>query len=153
MIAALLSWLFPKNKIPDKIPPAMQLVVEELKKSKSKEECLKKAFAVITSKYGGHKLKTYILIWRIFTADLEKIWRWNGFLHCIHFIYLMRVLLIKSGHFKDKDIKRKWTLVCYFSPHSYLDINLGNRTIHADPWGRAYGIKLGDYTHGFHLHS
>ncbi|MBT4541212.1 hypothetical protein HOC35_06900 [Candidatus Woesearchaeota archaeon] len=64
--------------------------------------------------------------------------------------YLLRLLLVKSKHFKEKDIVHKYSLVYYTSPHQYLNVKISkNKTINVDIWGAANGIKFGDYANGF----
>lgn len=147
----MLSNLFSKAKIPLKLPKDMQLLVSKLKKSKNKEDCLKKAYSFLSKKYTGSRLKTYIRFFALFSSDIGKMWGKSGYLQCNKINYLLRILLVKSGFFKDEDIKLKWTLVWYLSPHQYLNIRLDkNKSVNVDIWGKAYGIRFGDYAHGFH---
>ncbi len=105
----------------------------------------------MTTKYRGYRLKTYLNFFQIFIFDITKLWNRTGFIHCHNANYLMRILLVKSGFFKNSDIQNKWTLVWYFSPHQYLQIKLNNgSTINIDIWGSAYGVKFGNYAHGIH---
>ena len=116
--------LFSKLKIPEKLPKDMQRVVEQLKKSKNKEDCLKKAYYIITRKYRGYHVKTYTHFFKVFITDVNKLWDKRGFLHCTHMNYLMRILLVKSGFFKDDEVTPKLTLVWYKSIHQYLSIKI-----------------------------
>ena len=138
------------KKIPDKLPSVMLKTIEELKGSKDKRDCLNKAYNILITKYKGYKLRTYLLIHELFTMDLEKIWKRQGFLHCTSMNYVLKVLLIKSGFFNEEDIRDKWTLVWYISPHQYMQVRIGNEWINVDIWNSSYGIGLGDYAHGFH---
>lgn len=139
------------STIPDNLPTDMFNLINQLKKSKSKRDCLKKTYSALTSKYRGYAFKTYFRFFDIFTSDTNKLWAKSGFLHCSKLNFLMRILLVKSGHFQNEDIKTKWTLVWYLSPHQYLQIRLNdNEYINIDMWGKAYGIPFGDYAHGFH---
>lgn len=142
--------LFAKGKIPDSLPKDMQVVINKLKKSKNKEDCLKKAYDILSKKYRGYRVKTYTRFFDLFQSDLNKIWAKKDFLHCTTMNYLMRILLVKSGFFKDKDTKIKFSLVWYISPHQYLNVRLNKKSVNIDLWGKAYGIKFGDYAHGFH---
>ena len=124
-------------------------VIESLKKTKSKEECLKKAYDILSEKYRGHRLVTYLKIHYLLLKDLNKIWGKSGFLPCTTLNYLLKNLLIKSGWFSESDIKIKWALIWFFSPHQYLSVRISKeKSINVDLWGRAYGIKFGDYAHG-----
>jgi len=138
-------------KIPDKLPKEMEALIKELKKSKTKKACIKKAYSSLLKKYRGYRFYTYIRFFDLFVLDINKIWAKKGFVHCAVLNYLMRILLIKSGLFDEDDIKLKWTLVWYISLHQYLKIRVGqNEFINIDLWGKAYGISFGDYAHGFH---
>jgi hypothetical protein len=138
------------RKIPERLHLGLENWVKELKSSKNKSECLNKAYGLITSRYRGERINTYLKFWHVF-YNLKKIWKKQGFLHCTNMNYLLRILLIKSGFFKDSDIKTRWSIVWYISPHQYLQIKISNKKhINIDMWGRAYGIKFGDFAHGFH---
>jgi len=126
---------FRKAEIPENIPKTMQDVVYELKKSKNNEEYLRKAYDILTKKYRGYHIRTYLRIFDLFISDVDKLWAKSGFLHCNHMNYLLRILLVKSGFFND--IRLKWTLVWYISPHQYLKINLGKKEIDIDIRGNA----------------
>ncbi|MDD5331759.1 MAG: hypothetical protein PHE43_02975 [Candidatus Nanoarchaeia archaeon] len=141
-----------KKQLPDKIPFGMELWVEELNNSKSQEECLYKAYDMVTSKWRGGKYKTYSRFNWLFVSDLDKIWNQDSqYMHCMTFNYILRILLTKSGCFEDKNLKQKISMVCLISPHQYLDVTLksGSHT-YLDSWARAYGIEYGDYTSGFY---
>ena len=150
LISVYFMVIFPmKQNIPKKLPVDMEFIIEDLRKSKNKRECLTKAYLILTSKYPGSRVKTYVLFHKAFNNDVNKLWR-ESFLHCTSTNYLLRILLIKSGLFKDEDIIPKWTLVYYLSPHQYLNIKLDKKHVNVDLWGKSYGIKFGDYARGFH---
>jgi len=143
--------LFTKAKIPNELPKEMEILIKKLKKSTTKKDCIKKAYLFLSKKYRGYRIYTYLKFSDLFISDINKIWTKKGFLHCNTLNYLMRILLIKSELFDEKDIKLKWTLVWYISPHQYLNIKTSkNEFINIDLWGRSYGISFGDYAHGFH---
>lgn len=143
---------FCKEKIPDKLPEDLEEIINvELKTSKTKEECARKAYVILTEKYGGDRIKTYSRIFELFACDVAKLWSRSGFLHCSHLNYLLRITLVKSGFFKDEDIQLKWTQIWYISPHQYLRVKLDDeKYVNIDVWAHVYGIKFGDYAHGFH---
>ncbi len=142
---------FSKRKIPNRLPSSMQTEVDRIAKCKSKEAALKCAYDLLTKKYRGYRVKTYVLLPDAFIDDIGKIWQKSGFLHCTNLNWLLKILLVKSGHFKISDIKEKRTLVWYISPHQYLDVSVSkNKVVHVDVWSKAYGIPFGDYAHGFH---
>jgi hypothetical protein len=104
----------------------------------------------LISKYRGYRGKTWIKIFDIFENDINVLWSKNGFLHCTSINYVMRILLVKSGFFTEDDLRLKWTHVGYISPHQYLQVKVDEKLINVDIWAYAYGIKFGDYAHGFH---
>jgi hypothetical protein len=142
---------FYKSSLPKEIPDEIQKVVEELRKTRNREECLKKAYAVLTDKYQGRRFRTLLLPHYLLITELRKLWNKSGFIYCNQMNYLLRLLLIKSGWFKDKDVELKWTLIWYISLHQYCRVRLSNKKyVNVDIWGKAQGFPLGDYAHGFH---
>ncbi|MCK5319762.1 hypothetical protein KAJ61_00045 [Candidatus Parcubacteria bacterium] len=142
--------LFKKTSIPEQLPCEMQGIIVELKKSSDKEDCLGRAYEILSKKYRGYRVKTYTKFFDIFSKDTAKIWQKNVFLHCTNINYIMRILLIKSGYFNEDEIKIKWAFVWCISPHQYLQVKINNHWINIDIWGNTFGIKFGDYAHGFH---
>ncbi|MCG2701474.1 hypothetical protein L6267_04875, partial [Candidatus Parcubacteria bacterium] len=117
--------LLSKTPIPNKLPEQMRETINELKTSLGKEDCLRRAYEILTAKYRGQRIKTYTKLFNVFSKDIDKMWSQTGFLHCTSMNYLMRTLLIKSGFFNDSDIALKWTMVWYISPHQYIQVNMG----------------------------
>ena len=137
------------HKIPKTIPEEMQAVVRRLKKTKSKEACLRMASEVLVRKYRGCLLYTYLNFLDLF-AEVPKLWEKTGCLHCTNFGYLLRILLVKSGWFRQEDITDKWTLIWYISPHHYVEVKLGrNKKKDIDLWSKVYGVRYGKHAHGF----
>ncbi len=137
--------------MPEEISLEIKAIIETLKKSQSREGCLKQAYDILNKKYRGERIKTLLLFWRLFLKNIEKLWRQNGFLHCTKINNLLEFLLTQSGWFNQNDIQRKWTLIWYISPHQYLKIKITeNKFINIDIWAKPFGIPFGDYAHGFH---
>ena len=147
----MLPNFFSKMNIPEKLPKGMEAAIQKLKKSKNKQDCLNKAYKILTSKYRGCKLYTFLCFYNLFITDLNKLWSRKGCMHCTTLGYLLRILLVRSGWFRDEDIMLKWTLLYYITPHQYLRINLGKKVIDVDVWAAAYGIELGDHAQGLHF--
>ena len=143
--------LFSKKPIPTELPNDMQKVVAMLKRSKSRKDCIRKAYDVLAGKYKGRRLNTYLLFHQLFMYDLEKLWKKSGFLHCTNMNYIMRILLIRSGFFKDEDIRFRYSLIWYISIHQYLEVKLGKgSSMYVDVWGADNCVELGDHARGFH---
>jgi hypothetical protein len=141
----IIPGLFSKLPIPEQLPAEMEHVVAQLKRTKSRRECLECAFGVITKKYFGRKVWTYTRLHRVFTKDVTKLWARSGFLHCHHQNYLLRILLVKSGKFEDADVEQQFVLYRHVSPHQYLRVNVGEKGreawVDADPWAY-HGVNL-----------
>jgi hypothetical protein len=143
--------LLTKSPLPNNPPKVLIPVIKKLKESRSKEECLKAAYKILTSKYHGHRYLTYLRLFDLFEDDIEVIWSKSGFLHCTILDYLLRLFLVKSGFYKDSEIKHHWTMIWYISPHQFTEVKLSKKkSIFVDIWGKNNGIKYGDYAHGFH---
>ena len=123
--------------------------VKKLKKTKSKEECLMQAYQIVSEKYRGYRFRTYTRFWELFAYNVSKLWKKSGFMHCTNINRVLKELLIRSGHFDNSQVKKKWTLVYYISPHQYLQVDFNGKKINVDVWGKYYGVKFGEYTHGF----
>lgn len=137
------------NKIPGTIPVDMDSVVEKLKQLGSQEECLRIAYSVLNKKYHGSRVKTYLLLWRVLDADLEKLWGRKGYLHCTNINYVLQVLLVKSGLFMASDIRFRWTLIWYISLHQYIQVKVKGSWVNVDIWASRFGVEFGGYAHGF----
>ncbi len=131
------------HKIPRKLPVEIEQAITVLKKTKSKEACLKKAYSILNTKFTG-KLFFFITHFpSFFLINLDTIWNRKKVLNCNVMNYLLRLLLIKSGKFKEKDLKNKWTMIKYISPHQYLQVNLGKKKVFIDLWGSSYNTPFG----------
>ena len=144
--------LFSKKPLPKKIPPHLEKIIKQLKKSKTKEQCLKKAYDILTKNYKGFKFNLFKRLSDLFVQDIANLSKRKGEHFCQHLDYIMRIVLVKSGFFKDEDIEQKITLFWYFSLHQYLRIKINkNKYINIDIWSKRYGIRFGDYAHGFNV--
>ncbi len=138
-------------KVPVAIPAEMESAVAALRDSRGKMECLVRAYQLLTKKYRGYRLRTYTRILDALCSDLREIWRGSGFLHYTTLNYLLKILLVKSGHFRDEDIKFRWTFVWLISPHQYAKVRFAKgQWVAVDLFGRAFGIPFGNYAHGIH---
>jgi hypothetical protein len=144
-------YLLGKSKLPVEMRGEITQTVAMLQKLKTKEEVLKAAYSIITSRYNGQHIATLTRLTDLFSSGIQDLWNRSGFLHCTNQNYLLHYLLVKSNKFKETDIKAKWTLYWGFSPHQYLSIKLNDQKfINVDAWSAVYGVKFGDYSHWFH---
>jgi hypothetical protein len=144
-------YLFGKSKLPNSLSKEVDVAIRQIKLANTKEEAIQKAYKIITTKYRGRRMTTLVKIRSIFSEGTQDLWNRSGFMHCTNQNYLLAVLLVKSGFFKEEDIKLKWTMLWGISPHQYLRVMTNkNEYIDIDAWSAVYGIALGDHAHGFH---
>ncbi len=140
--------LFRKKKIPKKLPLIMELEIKKLKKTKSKLACLKHAFNFVKNNVQpGNKL-FFRNLRRSFVNDIFKLWDYikkDGFLYCTQQNYLIRILLIKSGKFKEKDIALITYIRKKFFIHQYMQIKINNKWIDVDVWFAHFGTPFGKH--------
>ena len=116
-----------------------------------KYEALQRAYDLITKRFHGTHVRTYIELWKLWPQNAASLWQKTGFMHCTNQNYLLGTLLTLSGHFKPADIKTQWTTLYLIFPHQYMRIHLEpEKIVNVDPWAHAFHIPLGDHAHGFH---
>jgi len=141
---------FVKTKSDDNLPEEARSIVEALKNSQSKGECLYKAYNFLSKKYQGTIKNNIINFFDLFLNENE-VWH-KKLLSCNTLNYLLKKILVGSKIFKLEEIESKWTFLWYFSPHQYLKIKMDDlKTTKIDLWAASRGIEFGDYAHGFHL--
>ena len=140
---------FKKLKVPKRLPKNVSLMIYRLKKkSKNRYDYLKNVYNCLTKKYQGKRgtlLKNPHLL---FETNLRSIWAKKGFLPCHTFNYLMRLFLVRSKMFKEKEIKIGHTFF-NFNLHQYMEVKVKNKWLKVDPWARGIGIKFGNYARLF----
>ena len=138
-------------RVPVAIPAEMELAIASLRDSRDKMECLVRAYQLLSQKYRGYRIRTYVYILSALRSDLREIWQRSGFLHCMTLNYLLKILLVKSGYFRDADVRFCWTLIWFISPHQYIKVRIADDSwVDVDLWGRAFGIPFGSHAHGIH---
>lgn len=141
---------FKDKQLPDKIPEDMQKAIEELKnKANSKNEFLELTYDFIGDKYKTGRLNV-ILRFNYLFKPVEKIWQASGFMPCTQNNFLMRIFLIKSGFFKENEVKRKHSFF-NFNIHQYLQVNLGGKWIDIDVGEKQRGMPIGRHLKYFGL--
>lgn len=141
--------LFSKEKIPKKIPLEMKEVINSFKNFDDLE-FMYKTYLFLGKRYKPKRGYFFYNLPRIFRKDLNYLWNQKEkHLFCHQFNFLYRVLLVKSGRFKDENIKLKLTNTWFLMIHQYLNINIQDRLINVDIWAYYFGIPFGKYAHGF----
>ena len=126
--------------------PGLAEVVADLRRTGGKEACLRAAYGILAAKYHGGRLQTALRFWEIFYG-LDRLWAKRGFMYCTNLNRLLRFLLLSSGLFQPEDIRERWTLLWFVSPHQYLSVRLEDgRWIDVDSWEETFGVRLGKHT-------
>jgi hypothetical protein len=142
--------LFRKQPLPKNIPIALEKKIKEFSKSKDKELFLKKSFFYIVNKWSGNRINFVLQIHKAFRRDMNKIYSTRGYMHCTTMNYVLRVMAVKSGLFKDSDIELKMTQNWHIAPHQYLRFKISkNKFTTLDPWSYQYGLDYGTYSSSF----
>lgn len=120
----------------------MQNEINRLKKrAKSKEEFLRLAYDCLGSRFEGGRFKTFLNFDLIF-KDIDYLWSKKGFVQCTIHNHFLRIFLVKSGFFKDEEIRLKHTFL-NFNIHQYAQVRLGNKWIDIDLSWKKAGVPLG----------
>jgi hypothetical protein len=118
--------------------------IEELKnKSNSPKEFLELTYNFLGTKYHSERLATVLKFHYLF-KDLEDIWSRAGFIPCNQSNFLMRIFLVRSGFFKDEEIRRRHVFV-NFVPHQYLQVKLDNKWLDVDVGEKYRGMPIGKH--------
>jgi len=128
----------------------LQEAIQEVREAVSREAAIRRAYDILTQRYRGSRVKTYLLFWRLCENDVERLWARPGFLHCTKLNVLLRYLLIESGQVRAEDVSFAWTLTWFISPHQYVRIRKEDGSILClDVWAATYGTPFGSYARGF----
>jgi len=146
IIVYAVSFIITPRKIPEKIPRDMQIAIKKInKKNLSDLQFLKKAFELVNKRYTSIPMGFITYPFRLFDKNINSIWRKTGFQPCDNQSYVLKVLLIKSKRFNEKDIKIIFNTYYVFWPHQYLKIKAGNKWYDVDLWGIDRKIKFGGH--------
>lgn len=145
----MIPHLFGKELIPTITHPELLSAIETVRHARDVQHAVEVALSIITKKYRGYRFHTYILFWKSFEKDPNKLWKREGFLHCTQMNYLLRVLLIQSGWVEESDISLGYSLVWFVSIHQYLIVSIDGKRLALDPWNYHFGCMLGSYASGF----
>lgn len=132
---------FFKARLPHKIPSYFEEKIRILNnESDSDKEFVYNCYSFITSKYYGNKVKTFI----DFSYAFQDIFSHkDGYLPCTVQNELLRIMLIRSGRFQEKDIRIAVTFFDFFI-HQYLLVKVQSDWIPVDPWSHFLGRKFGE---------
>jgi len=131
---------FTTKPLPTRIPLIIQREVNKLRGTP--EDVLRQAYNIITSRFKGGGGSTFTQFSKMMWKDMSKAWNDKGFAQCTTQTFFLRLLLVKSGRFREEDVKVKHQLL-RFNIHQYLLVRIKNKWVAVDPWARFKGIPLG----------
>lgn len=132
---------------------AFEKKVLELKKLDLKYDILSAALEFVTSNYKPSRARVLVSLPELLSKNLMELSSRHGFMYCTNQNALLANLLLKSGRFTPKDIRTKWTIYLFLTPHQYLQVKTENGWLDVDPWSTHYGLAIGDHAHGLHIGS
>lgn len=139
---------FKEERVPDEIPASMMGKINEItKQAGSSEEFLKLAFNYLGGRYRSERLNTVKKFNYLF-KPLNEVWQMSGYVPCTVSSYLLKIFLIKSGFFKEADIRRRHVFV-NFIWHQYLQVKVGGKWINIDVGEKQRGLPLGKHLKWF----
>lgn len=139
---------FFKDKFPEKIPDNMEKVIIDLKaKANSNKEFLELAYNYIGNKYRSERFNTVFKFNYLF-KPADEIWKMNGYIPCTQSNFLLRIFLVKSGFYKDKEIKKRH-IFTNFALHQYLQVKVGDKWIDVDVGEKQRGLPIGKHLRHF----
>ena len=140
---------FKKEPIPEITHPDLKKAIQQVQACPTVNLAMHTALEILTQKFQSKHFETYLLFFKAFETDPNKLWERSGFLHCTHQNCLFRTLMVGSGHLRDEQIELGYSLVWYVSPHQFLKVKLPTGTIAVDPWNYEFGARIGTYASGF----
>ncbi|MBN2142824.1 hypothetical protein JW711_05850 [Candidatus Woesearchaeota archaeon] len=143
--------LFSKEPLPDNIPAGMTAAIRKIKQAHpGKEDFLRASYLFLATKYQLKRLQVISKFYQLFIKDLDWAWNKKGHIHCTTLNFLLRIMLVKSGLFKDSDITIRLTSTWFTMAHQYLTIRISDdKSIDVDISMRDYGIPFGSHAGGF----
>lgn len=126
--------------VPAEIPHYLQQEIKILNNmSASDEEYVRNVYDYIIHKFHGGRFKT---LWFWHRAFDNLFTYKNGYLPCTKQNALLKIMLVKSGRFFEKDIKTQDVFLNFFI-HQYLRVHLQGKWIAVDPAAHTMGIPFG----------
>lgn len=127
--------------------------VSKLKKLDLKYDILSEAYYYVVQRYSSSRLEFFLKLPLLPVNSFRDLTSRKGFMFCTNQNAVLTALLLNSGRFQSRDIKKKWTLYFGLTPHQYLQVKTEDGWINVDPWSNDYGLAIGDYARGLHIGS
>jgi hypothetical protein len=131
---------FGREPLPSSIPAELDQRIHQMNlESADNLDFLNKSYEFVTQTYKGSRIKTITNFWKAFQNPLDLK---QGFMSCNGQNYLLRLMLVRSGRFKEEDIQIRTVPLNLFI-HQYLRIKVDEGWMDVDPWSAFLGIPMG----------
>jgi len=135
---------FKEDNIPEQIPESMLAKINEIKnQSSSREQFLNLAYNYLGSRFRSERLNIFLKFNYLFKL-VGEVWQMNGYLPCTINNYLLKIFLVKSGWFKETEIRRRHVFV-NFVIHQYLQVKINDKWLDVDVGEKQRGMPIGKY--------
>jgi len=147
---------YKKLPLPENIPVEWQKEIDLLKsKADSPEKFLDLTYNYLGEKYYSksnsffRRLRTFTNFSTLFIG-LDELYKRSGFMHCTQLNFLLRIFLVKSGFFKEEDIRLRHMFFDFFI-HQYAQVKLSKHWLAIDIFDYSNGLKIGKHLKTFSL--
>jgi len=142
LLATVISYLV----IPNQFVETSVLRTREIKrlarklKGKTPEKTLRNVYNYVVKTYVGHKKRYKVLILpRLFARDIGKLLdKKNLFLACHVQNKIIITLLMNTGQFERRQIKRKQSVTRFLTIHQDLIVNTGKAKYSLNPFSEEF---------------
>lgn len=136
------------DPLPEEISSDMENAIEEFKrKASTPKDFLELAYDYLGNKYHSQRLNVILKPAYLFKR-LNEVWQMNGYIPCTQSNFVLRIFLVKSGFFKDEEVRRKHIFV-NFIIHQYLEVKLDDKWTSVDVGEKHNGMPIGKHLNYF----
>ncbi len=133
---------FSKSALPAVLPRGMEKEILLLrKKARSKKHFLKVSYDYLGARFEGGRFRTFIFFHFMF-KDLPYLWNKKGFVQCTILNHFLRIFLVRSGYFKDEEVRLRHTFL-NFNIHQYVQVKINGSWVDVDVSWKKQGVPLG----------
>lgn len=135
---------FKEEKVPETIPASMLEKINEIKNQvNTKEHFLNLAYNYLGSRFRSERFNTFLKLNYLFKS-VDAVWQLDGYMPCTINNFLLKIFLVKSGWFNEKDVRRQHVFV-NFVPHQYLQVKIGDKWLDVDVGEKQRGLPIGKH--------
>jgi hypothetical protein len=137
---------FWKENLPKSIPSSLDAKIRELKrKSKSPQQFVRFVYDLLRNKYHGSHALTFLRPDVVFSRNLDRMWARSGYLSCNQVNWILFIILVRSGFFRESDVRFRCTITPRLMIHQYSEVLLKNKWTPVDVWASRYEKSFGEH--------